>query len=205
MRFFSVDMLWLIILLVIITLVAAWLFFHRDPDITVKRFDGYLSPADGIIGEIIDVRSDRQFIKKHNAGITAFLSDARWAKTIVVIKMYPHHIHTQRAPADGKVASVLYKPGTLLNAVMGDWLKATFENEHVCIAFSGKKPCKVYLIAGGVARRIKTRVTVGEHVKQGRRIGSIALGSQVALALPKCMVMVEPGERVYVGKTRVAR
>lgn len=198
-------MWWLILLVVVAVCIGVWLFLHRDPDIEIRRFDGYLSPADGLVADIIAVRDKKVAIPKKHHGITAFLTDAPWAKTIVVIMMRPEHIHTQRAPTDGRVSAVVHKSGTLKNAVFGDYRLATVENEHVAFTFSGKRPCKVYLIAGLLARRIKPRVIPNQLVAQGDRIGSIAFGSQVALVLPQCTLLVKEGQRVHVGATKVAR
>ncbi len=199
-------MLWLILGgALLIVLGAIWLYLHRNPAITITPFDGYLSPADGIVADIITVTSQSQKIPKKHHGITAFLKDAPWARTIVVIMMRPEHIHTQRAPVSGTITKVIHKAGTLQNAVFGDYRKATVENEHVAFTIVGKRPCKVYLVAGLLARRIKPTAKKGQQVKQGQVIGSIEFGSQVALVLPKTKILVKEGDRAHVGTTRIAK
>lgn len=189
----------------VVLLIGLWLFLHRDPDFDTRKVPGYLSPADGVVCDIYKVEKKEQFIKKHSSGITAMLHDAPWAKQIVVIMMQPQHIHTQRSPVDGVITQVMHKPGLKMNAVFGDYRKATAENEHVAITITGKHQCKVYLIAGLLARRIKPTVKVKQKIVQGERIGSIAFGSQVAIVLPKATVRVKVGERVLVGRTEIAR
>ena len=198
-------MLWLIFLALLLLLVGVWLFAHRDPDRTIIPFDGYLSPADGIVISVHQVKARRQKIKKKAHGITAFLDDFPQGSIIIVIMMKFWHVHTQRAPAKGIVESVLHKSGTFSNAVFGDYERATVENEHAAIRISGKRPCKIYLIAGLVARRINTIVQPKRIVQQGERIGSIAFGSQVSIVLPKTTVLVKKGDRVTAGITRIAQ
>jgi phosphatidylserine decarboxylase precursor-related protein len=199
-------MLWLILLVILIILfVAGWLFAHRDPEREITPYKGYLCPADGIVIGIHEVKGEKQKIKKKAHGITAFLDDFPQGAVIVVIMMKFWHVHTQRAPADGTVVKVVHKDGTFANAVFGDYEKATVENEHGAVTFSGKHPSKVYLVAGLVARRITVAVRKGEKVKQGDRIGNIAFGSQVAIVLPKRKILVKKGDRVTAGITHLAQ
>jgi phosphatidylserine decarboxylase precursor-related protein len=195
----------IIVAVLIVLLVAGWLFAHRDPDRDIAPFDGYLSPADGIVIAIHEVKGDKQKIKKKAHGITAWLDDFPQGTTIVVIMMKFWHVHTQRAPADGVVQSTFHQDGTFANAVFGDYSKATVENEHAGMTFSGTRPSKVYLIAGLVARRITLAVKKNKKIKQGDRIGNIAFGSQVAIVLPKTKILVKKGQRVTAGVTKLAR
>lgn len=185
--------------------VLAWKYAHRDPHRTIKKYNGWLCPADGIVVDIYDVRGTRTKIKKRAHGITAFLDDFPKAESIVVIMMKPWHVHVQRAPAEGTIKSIVHKSGTFANAVFGDYRRATVENEHASFTFSGKYPSKVYLIAGLVARRINVWRAKGERLKQGERIGNIAFGSQVAVVLPKSTIQVKIGDHVTAGITKLAK
>lgn len=188
----------------LVFLVGVWLFLHRDPDFEIPVFSGYLSPASGEVCDIYPVKGNKQFIKKKENGITVFLDDAPWADTIVVIMMRPQDIHTQRAPVAGTITHVTHKDGTKKNAVFGNYHSATVENENVGYAIDGKKKCVVYAIAGLLARRIVPTVKVGKKVAQGERLGSIRFGSQVALVLPKTKLLVKLGDKVLVGRTKIA-
>lgn len=184
---------------------CTWWFLHRDPDRVVEPFEGYLSPADGIVVGIHDAKAEQR-IEKGAHGITARLGDLPDARTVVVIMMKPWHVHTQRSPVTGRVKHTAHKGGTLLNAVFGDWQRATVENEHFSVTLAGERACKVYLVAGLLARRIVPVVRRGQHVLQGDRIGSIRFGSQVVLVLPHTdELLVRLGDRVTAGVTRVAR
>jgi phosphatidylserine decarboxylase len=194
-----------VIVVIVGLLIAGWKYAHRDPERTIKPFDGYLCPADGIVCDIYEIKGKKQFIKKKAHGITAFLDDFPKGETIVVIMMKPWHVHVQRAPANCTVEKVTHKDGLFLNAVHGDYRRATAENEHAAFTLSGKRPSKVYLIAGFVARRINPWAKKGQALKQGDRIGNIAFGSQVAIVLPKSKILVNVGDHVTAGITRLAK
>ena len=197
-------------LVVIVAILAVvWWYLHRDPERTDAHFDGYVSPASGVIVDIITAPSATEkklFIKKGKYGITAFFDDFKQGKTIIVIMMKPQHIHTQRAPFAGTIKRVVYRYGLKLNAVFGDYQKATVENEHVLYVIDGKKPCAVYSIAGLMARRVRPIAILGQKLRQGERISKITFGSQVAIILPKTKkILVSKGQTVVDGITPLAR
>lgn len=197
--------MWWIFLLVMAVIIFSWWFLHRDPDRSSPVTDAYVSPADGIVIDVITKPKKKEKIKKKRHGITAFFDDFPQADTIVVIMMKFWHVHTQRAPAGGTVKKLEHKSGTFKNVVFGDVLAAGAENEHVAITSTGEQPWKAYLIAGLVARRIVPLVEKGDELEKGQRIGKIVFGSQVALVLPKVDVLVSEGDRVFAGQTEVAR
>lgn len=149
-------------------------------------------------------RSSQRVKKGKKGGFTMFHDDFPEAKYIVVIMLKIWHVHTQRSPIDGTVSSVFHKDGKKKNAVFGDYLQATVENEHVGMKIEGKQTCKVYMIAGLVARRIVELVSKDDTLKQGEKIAKIKLGSQCVLVLPECDIKVKPGDKVYAGFTEVA-
>jgi phosphatidylserine decarboxylase len=185
-----------------------WWYLHRDPERADAKFNGYVSPANGIVVDIIerDSKTEKAWVKKGAGGISAWWSDFPRGKTIIVIMMKPQHIHTQRAPVAGIVKRVVHRGGKKLNAVFGSWERATVENEHALYVLGGKKPCAVYAIAGLLARRVRPLAIVGQRVRQGERLAKITFGSQVALMLPKTKrVLVRVGDIVVDGVTPVAK
>ena len=61
-------------------------------------------------------------------------------------------------------------------------------------------------IAGLIARRIVCRVEKDDVLEKGERFGIIKFGSRVELFLPEnCEILVKPGDRVFAGKTEMAR
>lgn len=193
-----------IIVITLAVLAVVWWYLHRDPERSDAKFDGYVSPANGVVVDIIERKGDTK-IKKGSHGITAFFSDFKQGKTIIVIMMKPQHIHTQRAPAPGVVKRVVYRYGLRLNAVNGDYRKATVQNEHVLYVIDGKRPCAVYAIAGLLARRVRPIALLGQKLRQGERIAKITFGSQVAIILPKTTVLVKRGQTVIDGVTPLAQ
>jgi len=202
----------MILTILIITaavLAVTWWYLHRDPERSDAKFNGYVSPANGVVVDIINAPTaaqKKQFIKKGKHGITAFFKDFPKGKKIIVIMMKPQHIHTQRAPAAGTIKRVVYRFGLKRNAVFGDYLKATAENEHVLYVIEGKRPCAVYSIAGLLARRVRPIATLGQKVRQGERIAKITFGSQVAIILPTTKkILVKRGQTVIDGITPLAQ
>jgi len=63
-------------------------------------------------------------------------------------------------------------------------------------------------ISGAIARRIVCAVRPGQMLERGEKFGMIKLGSRTELILPKesgLHVLVEVGQRVRAGSSRVAR
>ena len=103
-----------------------------------------------------------------------------------------------RAPIEGRISSVAYRPGKFFNASLD---KASSDNERNAIAIEladGRK-IAVVQIAGLVARRIVCDVSAGQHLSTGERFGMIRFGSRLDTYLPDG---VEP--LVALGQTTVA-
>ena len=61
-------------------------------------------------------------------------------------------------------------------------------------------------IVGLMARRVVTRVSVGDEIETGARIGLMKFGSRMDVFLPmECDVLVRRGDRVVAGETVIAR
>jgi phosphatidylserine decarboxylase precursor-related protein len=203
-------MIWPYVLAGTIALLAVvWWYLHRDPERADLHFAGFVSPASGVIVAVIErpTAVQKAKIKKGQHGITAFFDDIPEARTLIVIMMKPQHIHTQRMPIAGRVVRRQYKHGLKLNAVFGDYLRATAENEHVAYTIQGASGvrCKVYAIAGLLARRVRPIATLGETLPQGARLCKITFGSQVVLVLPKTKILVRVGQTVVDGVTPMAQ
>lgn len=197
-----------IAVVVAVVLAVTWWYLHRDPDRADAGFNGYISPACGVVVDIItrDSKTEKAWVKKGAGGISAWWRDFPQGKTIVVIMMKPQHIHTQRAPFASVVKRVVHRGGLKLNAVFGSWERATVENEHVLYVLGGKKPCAVYAIAGLLARRVRPIATPGQRLRQGERLCKITFGSQVAIVLPPTTkILVRKGQSVVDGVTPLAQ
>ena len=156
--------------------------FFRDPERTAPDGEGVVvSPADGKVVEVSD----------EGRRLSIFLS--------------PLDVHVNRAPMDGRVQDVRYRPGRFFAANRG---KASDENERNVVEFveDSGKTLEVVQIAGFLARRIVCDVGPGDPLRKGERFGLIMFGSRVDLYLPPgAAVEVRPGQRVRSGETVVAR
>lgn len=167
-------------LIIVIGLFFAY--FFRDPVRKINADEhAVLSPADGTVLEVIN--------KPEGKAVRIFLS--------------VFNVHSQRAPVDGKITNVEYKPGKFLPAMEKD---AHIVNEQNKISIESKKGSyKVYQIAGILARRVVSWVKAGDEVKQGQKIGFIKFGSQVDIEMPaSATIQVKEGEKVRAGITVLA-
>lgn len=165
------------VLLLLPLLFTLW--FFRDPQRTTPSDPNLLiSPADG---RIIVARPGR-----------------------VSVFMNVFNVHVCRTPTAGRVAEVRHTPGRFLAAFREDAPEA---NERVRIELDRAEGTLAFtLIAGLVARRIVPKVTVGESLAAGDRIGLIRFGSRVDVELPEGVELaVAVGDRVRAGETPLAR
>ena len=155
---------WINIGLTIFTLFS--IYFFRDPNRIPPDNDGFLSPADGKIIQIIDIED----------------TEIGYAKQISIF-LSIFNVHSQRVPLSGKVISKHYNSGQFLAAFNN---KASLQNEHAIITFeteSGKK-YKIKQIAGLIARRILNYMEPENIVQRGERLGFIRFGSRVDIIVP---------------------
>jgi phosphatidylserine decarboxylase len=186
--------------------VAAWLFvlltlgicaFFRDPVRASPAGAGLiLSPADGLVSQIMEVELPRQLV---GDGALAAGPAVR-----ISIFMSVFDVHINRAPVSGTVRRIAYMPGLYLNASLD---KASEENERQYLLIETPDGVKVGFtqIAGLVARRIVGFVREGAIVGAGQRIGLIRFGSRVDVFLPADYApRVVKGQRAVAGETVLA-
>jgi phosphatidylserine decarboxylase len=173
-----------------LTLVALWVaYFFRDPVRTGERGDRLvISPADGKVVMISEV-DEPTFM---NARVTR-----------VSIFMNVFNVHVNRYPVNGDVRYVEHKPGRFLNAASEE---SSLQNEQSSIGIeAGPFRVLVRQVAGLIARRIVTDSKVGDHVRQGDRMGLIRFGSRVDVFLPAgSEVRAKVGDVAFAGVTVIA-
>ena len=179
--------------------VTAWcVYFFRDPDRVTPLGEGLIvSPADGLVLPIV------------SAAPPAELDMGSEPLTRISIFMNVFNVHVNRAPCDGTVAAIAYRPGRFVNASLD---KASVENERMAVRIhspgsDGMGPADVAVIqiAGLVARRIQCHLTEGQDVRAGERIGIIRFGSRVDVYLPPgCNPLVVAGQQSVAGETVLA-
>ena len=172
--------------------VALWVFllnFFRDPERAAPDGEGkLLSPADGRVADIEDVRED-DFLACEATRVGIFMS--------------VFDVHVNRAPASGKVAFREHRPGKFHNA-MGP--AAARENECLLLGIERSDGTRLLVkqIAGLIARRIVCEPAVGDDLRRGERFGMIKFGSRLEVYVPRTTgleLAVAVGDRVRAGSS----
>ena len=182
----SEGLKWINLTMALLTLFS--LYFFRDPQRIPPNNDGFLSPGDGKVVQIIDVE-DAEIGKAKQ--ISIFLS--------------VFNVHSQRVPLSGKVISKTYNSGKFLAAFNH---KASLDNEQAVVMFeteSGKR-YKIKQIAGLIARRILNYMEPENRVERGQRLGFIRFGSRVDIIVPpEFKIDVSLGDMVRGNQTIIGR
>lgn len=195
--FFSITLvggfLWAPIYFVGGVLTAWCIYFFRDPiRITPIREGLIVSPADGVI-QMITLAIPPPELDMPVEQLTR-----------LSIFMNVFDVHVNRAPVDGFVSRLGYRPGKFINASLD---KSSNENERQSVKIRTHDGTEIALvqIAGLVARRIVCWIKVDRPVGVGERIGMIRFGSRVDIYLPNDVApLVVSGQRVIGGETILA-
>jgi phosphatidylserine decarboxylase len=161
--------------------------FFRDPErIIPVELGAVVAPADGRVVVVAEEENAGRAGKR----ISIFL--AIW------------NVHVNRAPAEGTITRLEYRPGKFLAAMLE---RASLENEQNVFTLSTEAGEMVFKqIAGWIARRVVSWKKAGEKVARGERIGLVRFGSRVDVWLPKeAEILVKLGENVKGGSSVLAR
>ena len=182
----SEGLKWINLTMALLTLFS--LYFFRDPQRIPPNNEGFLSPGDGKVVQIVDVE-DGEIGKAKQLSI--FLS--------------VFNVHSQRVPLSGKVISKTYNSGKFLAAFNH---KASLDNEQTVVMFeteSGNR-YKIKQIAGLIARRILNYMEPENRVERGQRLGFIRFGSRVDIIVPEdFQIDVSLGDMVRGNQTIIGR
>lgn len=165
-------------------------FFFRNPKRQINTDDSILvSPADGRVMSITEVL-DNEFLGEPAQKVTIFLSVL--------------DVHVNRSPINGEIKFQEYFVGRFKAAYK---TIATFENERHAIGIENDQIKVVVIqIAGLLARRIVSWVTLGSNLDKGQLYGLIKFGSCTELIVPKNVeILVSPGQHVKGGETIIGR
>jgi len=178
----------------IFTLITIWVYyFFRDPERSIIEDENYLvSPADGRISAIQEI----------NGPVELGLDNKKFTRVSIFMNVFDCHVN--RAPSNGEIQDIFYKPGKFLNASLD---KASEENERNYFKIKDNKtdnPIVVVQIAGLIARRIVTQVEKAQTVSQGQRLGMIRFGSRVDIYFSQRKTMVKVGQNVIAGESLIA-
>jgi phosphatidylserine decarboxylase len=173
----------------LLALPVATALFFRDPDRQSpadRRL--VLAPADGRVMHAGPARPGEA-------------PPGAWQQVTIFLSVLDVHIN--RTPVAGKVSRVDYVPGSFRAAFRPD----AHRNEHSEIWITNDDATVVVRqVVGVLARRVVCRLTPGEQVAVGDRIGLMKFGSRMDVFVPTSATMlVKPGDKVRGGVTAVAR
>lgn len=173
-----------------VVLALYFAYFFRNPTRHIPEGDSLLvSPADGTVMEVSTLDYD-DFVKEPCHKIVIFMS--------------VFDVHVNRSPIAGEVKCQQYVCGRFTPAYKDS---VGFENERHMLGIENERlRISVTQIAGILARRIVSWVTLDDVLAKGELYGMIRFGSCVEVVMPRAVeVMVEKGQKVVGGETILGR
>ena len=175
-------------------IVTFWVYyFFRDPDrITINDEDYLVSPADGVITQIVEMNGPEEF----------GLENKKFTRVSIFMNVF--NCHVNRVPLSGSIKKIFYKEGKYINASFD---KASDENERNYVQLKSINGDDIILvqIAGLIARRIVCEANEEDVVKQGQRFGIIRFGSRVDLYFEKYKLLVKIKQKTIAGETLIGK
>lgn len=184
---FTAGIVWAMIPAV---LACFFMFFFRNPKRQVPEDRNLIvSPADGKVMDIVEV-DEGDFVNE------------RCTKVVIFLSVFDVHIN--RSPMEGEIKFQQYTCGRFKPAYKNC---VGFENERHSIGIdNGHMRILVTQIAGILARRIVSWVTLGNILEKGERYGLIKFGSCTEIVMPKSVsIQVKKGDKVIGGETIIGR
>ncbi len=175
-------------------LLLFWIFivaFFREPRrVRIHDADLVFAPCDGRV-VVTEVVKEEEYLKEEMLQISIFMSIT--------------NVHQNWVPVGGTVEYYKYHPGRFLIA----WLpKSSTENERTTtvVRMASGRAVLFRQVAGLIARRIVSYMTVGKSVEQNSVAGFIKFGSRVDVLVPKdSTLLVEIGDATVGSQTPIAR
>ena len=171
--------------------------FFRDPDRTPDHaavpVDDVLSPADGKVMHA-------------GTGQEGVAPEGEWQQVSIFLSAFDVHIN--RTPYGGRVVEVAERPGKWLAAYKHESAHLNERSDITVERQVGDELRRVHFrqIVGLMARRVVTRVSVGDELTTGERVGLMKFGSRMDVFVPpECDLLVSTGDRVVAGETVIAR
>lgn len=171
--------------------------FFRDPDRTADRREvdvaDIVSPADGKV----------MYAGPGQPGVAP---PGDWTQVSIFLSAFDVHIN--RAPYGGKITEVTYQQGKWLAAYKHESAHHNERTDITVVREVGDETRVVVFrqIVGLMARRVVTRVTAGDTITTGQRIGLMKFGSRMDVFFPPHVALtVGVGERVVAGETTIGR
>lgn len=186
----NVSLLWFSTLVLLLFWFFIVAFFREPRRVRIHDTDLVFAPCDGRV-VVTEVVTEDEYLKKEMLQISIFMSIT--------------NVHMNWVPVGGEVEYFKYHPGRFLVA----WHpKSSTENERTTTVVRMPSGQKVLFrqIAGLIARRIISYMTVGHQVEQNSVCGFIKFGSRVDVLVPKdSELLVEIGDPTVGSQTPIAR
>ena len=165
-----------------LVLACYFTYFFRNPSRDIPMDEKLIvSPADGTVQDVVELAED-EFVKGPCKKIIIFLS--------------VFNVHVNRSPIAGEIKCQKYVCGRFRPAYKDE---VGFENEQ------GFR-VTVTQIAGILARRIVSWVTLDDNMEKGQVYGLIKFGSCTELVVPDSVeVLVKKGDKVRGGESVLGR
>lgn len=193
---------YLISLIPLFFLYRFW-FFLRDPKRVVPDGNNIVSPADGLIIYIREIKNNNEVPISIKKGKKIFLNelmdDSENKYNLVIgIFMTPFSVHYNRVPFSGKVIKNFYRKTDKNKTMLKAFLNLVFnlkpltenseyilKNERNTIVIKGREiDGAVVQIASTWIDNIKNKpIKMGDNVSKGYKFGLIRMGSQCDLYL----------------------
>ena len=166
------------------------IYFFRNPERKIPVDESLIvSPADGTVQDIVHLNDD-DFLKSSCTKVIIFLS--------------VFDVHVNRSPIAGEIKVQKYICGRFRPAYKDS---VGFENERHLLGIENEKlRVTVTQIAGILARRIVSWVTLDDKLEKGELYGLIRFGSCTEIVVPDNVeVLVTKGEKVRGGETIIGK
>ena len=174
-----------------LVLACYFTYFFRNPSRDIPMDEKLIvSPADGTVQDVVELPED-EFIKGPCKKIIIFLS--------------VFNVHVNRSPIAGEIKCQKYVCGRFRPAYKDE---VGFENERHMLGIENDKGFRVTVtqIAGILARRIVSWVTLADNMEKGQVYGLIKFGSCTELVVPESVeVLVKKGDKVRGGESVLGR
>ena len=166
------------------------IYFFRNPKRKIPTDESLIvSPADGTVQDVVHLDSD-DFVKSPCNKVIIFLS--------------VFDVHVNRSPIAGEIKVQKYICGRFRPAYKDS---VGFENERHLIGIENEKiRVTVTQIAGILARRIVSWVTLDDKLEKGELYGLIRFGSCTEIVIPDDVeILVSKGQKVRGGETIIGK
>lgn len=173
-----------------LVLSAYFMYFFRNPHRTIPSDETFLvSPADGTVVSVEPAHEDL-YLGQDCCKIVIFLSifDA----------------HVNRTPLSGVIKFQQYTCGRFRPAYKDG---VGYENERYALGIdNGRTRLLITLVAGVLARRVVSWVTLGDVLEHGQLYGMIKFGSCIEIYVQDNVeISVKKGDRVRGGESIIGR